>query len=223
MHGKMAAVIAAANDSIPVFSLAALSLFAERLHQGHHVASAAVHPGFTLAISNTATGMPAYLYDSGTWSCCTSKERDGETGLDFFAARYFSGGQGRFTSPDPVWVTPRRILDPQELNLYAYARNNPLRYVDPDGTVLELAAQNEEEARKRFALIQRGLAQQDRSYVQLVVGDGKNGLAKGHFGITADTDYNSKSATFQTIQGVANSEDFAVAAIVSPSDKFGAR
>ena len=32
---------------------------------------------------------------------CTGKERDGETGLDYFGARYFSGAQGRFTSPDP--------------------------------------------------------------------------------------------------------------------------
>jgi len=36
----------------------------------------------------------------------TGKERDGETGLDFFQARYFSGPQGRFTSPDPITVTP---------------------------------------------------------------------------------------------------------------------
>jgi hypothetical protein len=31
----------------------------------------------------------------------TGKERDAETGLDFFGARYYSGAQGRFTSPDP--------------------------------------------------------------------------------------------------------------------------
>lgn len=30
----------------------------------------------------------------------TGKERDAESGLDYFAARYFSGAQGRFTSPD---------------------------------------------------------------------------------------------------------------------------
>jgi RHS repeat-associated protein len=30
----------------------------------------------------------------------TGKERDGESGLDFFGARYFSGAQGRWTSPD---------------------------------------------------------------------------------------------------------------------------
>ena len=30
----------------------------------------------------------------------TGKERDSETGLDYFGARYYSGAQGRFTSPD---------------------------------------------------------------------------------------------------------------------------
>jgi RHS repeat-associated protein len=35
----------------------------------------------------------------------TGKERDAETGLDYFGARYFSGVQGRWTSPDPVNVT----------------------------------------------------------------------------------------------------------------------
>jgi RHS repeat-associated protein len=56
-----------------------------------------------------------------------------EKGLDYFGARYFSGAQGRFTSVDPIWITKERLLDPQRLNLYAYGRNNPLRYVDPDG------------------------------------------------------------------------------------------
>lgn len=34
----------------------------------------------------------------------TGKERDAETGLDYFGARYFSGAQGRFTSPDKPFV-----------------------------------------------------------------------------------------------------------------------
>ena len=62
----------------------------------------------------------------------TGKERDAETGLDYFGARYFSGAQGRFTSPDPKQL-PHDIADPQSWNKYAYTRNNPLRYVDPDG------------------------------------------------------------------------------------------
>ncbi|MBK7598263.1 MAG: RHS repeat-associated core domain-containing protein [Acidobacteria bacterium] len=70
----------------------------------------------------------------------TGKERDTETGLDFFGARYFSSTQGRFTSYDPLWTTAKRLVDPQQLNLYSYVRNNPLKYVDPDGMDLVLTA-----------------------------------------------------------------------------------
>ena len=62
----------------------------------------------------------------------TGKERDAETGLDFFGARYFSGAQGRFTSPDPK-MFPHDITDPQSWNKYSYTRNNPLRFTDPNG------------------------------------------------------------------------------------------
>jgi RHS repeat-associated protein len=71
--------------------------------------------------------------------CETGKERDSETGLDYFGARYMSSGQGRFTSPDPVTVDGDRTSDPQRLNLYSYARNNPLKYVDPDGRDIQIA------------------------------------------------------------------------------------
>ncbi|MBI4905289.1 MAG: RHS repeat-associated core domain-containing protein [Acidobacteria bacterium] len=72
----------------------------------------------------------------------TGKERDSETGLDYFGARYFSGAQGRFRSPDPTFMTRQRISDPQQWNLYAYTRNNPLKYVDPDGRELKFAIYN---------------------------------------------------------------------------------
>lgn len=62
----------------------------------------------------------------------TSKERDSETGLDWFATRYFSFAQGRFTSPDQPFAG-QHADDPQSWNMYAYVRNNPLRYTDPDG------------------------------------------------------------------------------------------
>lgn len=65
------------------------------------------------------------------------KERDAETGLDYFGARYMSSAQGRFASPDwsarPVPVPYAQLDNPQSLNLYAYVRNNPLRSADVDG------------------------------------------------------------------------------------------
>jgi RHS repeat-associated protein len=69
----------------------------------------------------------------------TGKERDAETGLDYFGARYFSGTQGRWTSPDPKAISRQRLNDPQQWNMYSYARNNPLQFVDPDGKELRLA------------------------------------------------------------------------------------
>ena len=62
----------------------------------------------------------------------TGKERDSESGLDNFGARYFGSTMGRFQSPDPQ-NAGAFIQDPQSWNAYAYARNNPLLFVDPDG------------------------------------------------------------------------------------------
>ena len=67
----------------------------------------------------------------------TDKERDTETGLDYFGARYYSNGLGRFITPDwaakPTSVPYAEFGDPQSLNLYSYVRNNPIGRVDPDG------------------------------------------------------------------------------------------
>ena len=71
-----------------------------------------------------------YSANDSTRQKFTQKERDSESGLDYFLARYFSSAQGRFTSVDSVVGS---INNPQTLNLYVYTRNNPLRFVDPDG------------------------------------------------------------------------------------------
>ncbi len=65
----------------------------------------------------------------------TGQERDSETGLDYFLARYYSGIQGRLGSPDPgnAGASP---TDPQSWNGYAYVSGNPLTYTDPTGQVL---------------------------------------------------------------------------------------
>ena len=63
----------------------------------------------------------------------TGKERDAETGLDYFGARYYGSRIGRFTTVDPVYTWRDNLVDPQRWNRYAYGRNNPLRYVDPNG------------------------------------------------------------------------------------------
>ena len=66
-------------------------------------------------------------------SVFTGKERDTESGLDYFGARYFGSSMGRFMSPDPLFISPERLYNPQLLNLYAYVGNNPLSRTDPTG------------------------------------------------------------------------------------------
>ena len=79
----------------------------------------------------------------------TQKERDIETGLDFFEARYYASTQGRFTSADPFDINMQRqnasdrrqseesvreyIGDPGHWNRYAYVLNNPMTHNDPTG------------------------------------------------------------------------------------------
>lgn len=60
----------------------------------------------------------------------SGKERDTESGLDKFGARYNASTMGRFMSPDPLGG---RLIDPQTLNKYAYVRNNPATLIDPTG------------------------------------------------------------------------------------------
>jgi RHS repeat-associated protein len=51
----------------------------------------------------------------------------------YFGARYYGSKIGRFTTTDPAYTIQDNLVDPQRWNKYAYARNNPLRYADPDG------------------------------------------------------------------------------------------
>jgi RHS repeat-associated protein len=63
----------------------------------------------------------------------TAKERDTETGLDYFGARYYGARLARFTTIDPVFTWEENLADPQRWNRFAYGLNNPLRHLDPDG------------------------------------------------------------------------------------------
>jgi RHS repeat-associated protein len=110
----------------------------EKPHLGLGLRRIASPPAYGLCNSNTTLGISASLprFCGGTRS--TGKERDGETGLDYFGARYFSGAQGRFTSPDEPFAD-QDVANPQSWNLYSYVRNNPLRAIDPTGRCSEAA------------------------------------------------------------------------------------
>lgn len=66
----------------------------------------------------------------------TGKERDAESGNDYFGARYYASTMGRWLSTDPGWFMFADMLNPQSLNLYNYALNNPFGWIDIDGLEL---------------------------------------------------------------------------------------
>ncbi|WP_220464937.1 RHS repeat-associated core domain-containing protein [Granulicella sp. 5B5] len=75
--------------------------------------------------------------DTGNNYKFSGKERDPETGLDDFGARYYESALGRFMTPDwdakPITVPYAKFGDPQTLNLYSYVENGPVNRVDADG------------------------------------------------------------------------------------------
>ena len=88
--------------------------------------------GETLAKRFSHVSTPMTLLDFCA-SRYTGKERDAESGLDYMDARYYGSSMGRFMSPDPVFASKYKVADPQQWNMYAYARNNPLSITDPTG------------------------------------------------------------------------------------------
>jgi len=63
----------------------------------------------------------------------TGQPRDRETCLDYFGARHYRSTLGRFLTIDPALDISAALVDPQRWNRYSYARNNPTKFVDPDG------------------------------------------------------------------------------------------
>jgi RHS repeat-associated protein len=77
-------------------------------------------------------GAPSTADDATEHYFTTGKERDSESGNDYFGARYYASSMGRFLSPDPL-LSSARPGNPQTWNRYAYVRNNPLGRIDPSG------------------------------------------------------------------------------------------
>lgn len=65
----------------------------------------------------------------------SDKEQDQENNWQYFGARYYDNILGRFSSIDPVYLhsVGQYLSDPQQLNTYSYARNNPIKLIDQDG------------------------------------------------------------------------------------------
>ena len=90
----------------------------------------------------------------------TGKQRDNETNLDYFGARYLGSNLGRFMTPDPLGGT---VSDPQQLNRYAYARNNPINLTDPTGLyVVQCTAINKDQQKNCAAAANRFESQRQK-------------------------------------------------------------
>jgi RHS repeat-associated protein len=127
----------ASGTHIPDGLLAANALLSEKLHQGSATSTRTLHQSFGVVISHTSLGISRSLYDGRVRCRYTGKERDAESGLDYFGARYYASSMGRWMSPDwadkPEAVPYSQLDNPQSLNLYGYVNNNPLSKADPDG------------------------------------------------------------------------------------------
>src|SRR5580765_6119003 len=88
-----------------------------------------------------------YSYDAVCYKF-TGKERDAESGLDNFGKRYHASSMGRFMTSDPMGIMKQKLVDPQQWNMYAYVRNNPLRFVDPTGAYLVNCGQGDKKCNK---------------------------------------------------------------------------
>src|SRR5574339_148241 len=62
----------------------------------------------------------------------TGKQEEASFGVSYFGDRWYDPEIGRFLAMDPVGISPG---DPHSFNRYAYANNNPYRFVDPDGNI----------------------------------------------------------------------------------------
>jgi len=124
-----------------------------------------------------------------------ASERDGETGLDFMQARYYSSTMGRFTSVDKFFFQQEMLTDPQRFNLYVYVRNNPLRFIDPTGDAIQLIGTEEERKRLLQALKDGAGKAGDRLYENKVVE--KDGTVRYFVGI------NGKPEDFAQMNNVA--------------------
>jgi RHS repeat-associated protein len=162
-----------------------------------------------------------YTNGDGARQKFTLKERDIETGLDYFGARYYGSTQGRFTGADPISLGVDRLFDPQRFNRYAYVRNNPLMFTDPDGRDIVLGSGDQKKARQALVEIAKRpggrelLQKMDKLTLTIMVtsgqvGQGRDayGSTKGSFVVTKDSQGNLDAKNGPSGNGVVITLDF---------------
>jgi RHS repeat-associated protein len=149
----------------------------------------------------------------------TGKERDAESGLDNFGARYFGSSMGRFMSPDfggpaglshPDPVPWADLENPQTLNLYSYGNNNPVSNADDDGHDVNICDNNgncHQVSNEEYQKAQQG--NNGGLNVPTLDQVGSNGNGSGQFNATAITDSNGNTVGTATYVSNGNLDYYA--------------
>ncbi len=127
------------NPESDALVLDAVALSTTLYYHGDHLGSSSVITDADGRPQQRLAYMPygATQANSGTLDVrhkYTGQELDAEIGLYFYNARYYDPVLGRFTQADTIVPNP---ANPQTLNRYSYALNNPMRYTDPTGHLSE--------------------------------------------------------------------------------------
>ena len=161
----------------------------------------------------------------------SAKEMDSETGLYYYGARYLDSKYSLWNSTDPALgeYIPKApineqsrqynqnlpgmggIFNPINANLYHYAGNNPVRYVDPDGRILIILSGDENYINNvNIALEYLGKTSNGKKIIEALREDTKTYYIEQCFGISNDsfiddTIYWDPKATFYANNGEYNS------------------
>jgi RHS repeat-associated protein len=126
------------------------------------------------------------------------KERDSESGLDYFGARYDASTMGRFMTPDPLGG---HLEDPQTLNKYAYVRNNPTTLTDPTGLDIWLQGcgkENTSTCQNNYV----GTTDKDGNFTRThLAGDQTSDATLGAHGISVTQDGKTYEGVWDTNKG----------------------
>jgi hypothetical protein len=116
----------ALRSSISDASLAVFAVNGGKPHQGFAGENPAPNRVREVCNSTVLLGMRGQAELNRIGSCCTGKERDSESGNDYFGARYYASTMGRFLSPDPAGCP---IHSPASWRMGGKPRSHPARRV----------------------------------------------------------------------------------------------
>ncbi|HET9182504.1 MAG TPA: RHS repeat-associated core domain-containing protein [Candidatus Angelobacter sp.] len=129
VNGKRAARIDLANSSVHYYLSDHLNSTSMVISSAGVVEDESDYSAFGTEYPLISSGANHYKF--------TGKERDSESQLDYFGARYYSNVFGRFLTPDwsktPIPIPYADLNDPQTFNQYSYVRNVPTTTIDQDG------------------------------------------------------------------------------------------